>query len=88
MSLAERAAFLDPNSSMYQCELGFQNLQLHKPSEAERHFKNATRLNENDLLGIIGSLRVALMQQKKDIFEQVAALEELHSLQDMPMVVD
>lgn len=86
MSLAERAAFLEPNSSKFQCELGFQNLQLNKIADAERHFKNSTRLNENDLLGIIGSLRVALIERKKDIFEQVAALEELHSLEDMPMV--
>lgn len=104
MTLAERAAFLEPSSSKYQCELGFLNLQLNRPADAERltlnvakfqaqtnqllinrYFKNATRLNKNDLLGIIGSLRVALINRKSDIFKQISDLEEFHPFQEMPM---
>lgn len=84
--LAERAAFLEPNNVEYVCELGYQSLLTGKYPDAKRHYKNATKMDDSNLNGLVGGLLCEFLEDHTDSYDQIDALEEFQQATDINLV--
>lgn len=86
LGLAEKAAFLDPKNADYVCEVAHECVQLGWISEARRHFRNATKLDETSLSGLTGLLHCGILENESGLDEQLDSLEEFHKATGMSTV--
>ncbi|XP_054157238.1 tetratricopeptide repeat protein 21B-like [Oppia nitens] len=83
MTLIERAVFLDPTNIVYVCEHAFQCMLLNRMSDAQRHYKSATKLDENSIVGLIGLLHCQLIEEQTGVEDQLESLEEFNKATGM-----
>ena len=80
VTFVERAALLDSNNPEVHCEFGHHYILLDKYADAQRYFKNATKLDESNLNGLIGLLYTNILEDSSnaEALEQLEALEEFN----------
>ncbi|CAG2117267.1 unnamed protein product, partial [Medioppia subpectinata] len=78
MNLIERAVFLDPTNIVIICEHAFQCMLLNRMTDAQRHYKNATKMDETSIMGLTGLLHCQLIEGQKGVEEQLDSLEEFN----------
>lgn len=86
LALLERAVFLEPLNIDYNCELGYQCMLMGRMSDAQRHYRNTTKMHETDIKGLTGLLHCQLLENQKGVEEQLESLEEFHKATDMSAV--
>lgn len=55
-------------------------------SEAQRHYRNATKMDEHSIEGLTGLLHCQLIEGQKGVEEQLDSLEEFNKLTGMSKV--
>ncbi len=86
LSLIEKAVFLDPTNPSNICEQAFLCRLLDRMSEAQRHYKNASKIDLDSIQSLTGLLHCQLIEGQKGIEEQLESLEEFHKSTGMSMV--
>lgn len=77
---AEKAASIDSNSSICMVEVGYQCLLRGKVKDAQRYYKQATKLDESSVLALSGIVACQLKEKQFEIAkEQLEFLEEIQS---------
>ncbi|KAI2804077.1 Tetratricopeptide repeat protein 21B [Blomia tropicalis] len=61
-SLIERAVFLDPTNIDYICEQATQCILLKRYQDAERHYRNASKMDPTHIKPMTGLLKAQLME--------------------------
>lgn len=77
---------MDPTNTEYICEQAYQCLLLNRTTEAVRYYKSASKMDEKSIDSLIGLLQCKLLNDEKDVDEQIDSLEEFHKETGMSIV--
>lgn len=82
LSLTDRASFIDQSCQLAAYnEMGQQNLLLGRVKDAQRHFKNANKINPSDMDSLVGLLHCSVLEDPNapETLENLEALEQLNT---------
>jgi tetratricopeptide repeat protein 21B len=86
---AERSNALVPSNSKYLTELGFQSIQMKQVKNAIKFFKNATKIDDNSLIGLCGLTLCELLENgnSTQVGQQIEFLNEIQGEEKSPLLL-